>query len=216
MTLTDYPPFSLLGARSQALLRQCSLQRHEVSPAPLLGKGQNISGAYVVLSGCLRVYTLTPAGHEATQYFIRPGETCVFALNSLFNDVRYPAWVAVEEAAEIAFIPGPVFRSLFALEPVMQDLTVRTLSVLVFRLMAMLEEMHACTLGQRLANLLLLHAGADGRVSMTQQVMANHLGSSREVVARLIGALVACGAVSSHRGYVCVRQAALLAARSGM
>ena len=34
-------------------------------------KGQKVSGAYFVLDGELRVFTLTPAGREATLYLIR-------------------------------------------------------------------------------------------------------------------------------------------------
>src|SRR6476661_243780 len=61
--------------------------------APILVKGQRVSGAYVVISGQLRVFTLSPDGHEATLYLINPEETCVLALNCIFNDLLYPAWV---------------------------------------------------------------------------------------------------------------------------
>ena len=31
--------------------------------------------------------------NEATLYVINPHETCVLALNCIFNDLLYPAWV---------------------------------------------------------------------------------------------------------------------------
>ena len=88
----------------------------------------------------------------------------------------------------------------------------RALSSLVFRLMTELEEVHSYRLDQRLANLLLVHASAEGELRMTQQQIAQHLGTTREVVARLIGQFVARGQVSSGRGLIRVLQAESLAA----
>ena len=122
------------------------------------------------------------------------------ALNSLFNDLLYPAWVQAVDTTTLALIPGPTYRQLFAEEAVIRDLTVRTLSTLVFRLMAELEVVHACKLNQRLANLILGHATASGELAMTQQQMAGHLGTTREVVARLLRDLVAAGLVKTRRG----------------
>ena len=141
-------------------------------------------------------------------YLIDAGETCVFALNSLFNDLLYPAWVQAVAETTLAFLPGPLFRTLFAEEPVIHDLTVRTLSTLVFRLMAELEEVHSFKLNQRLANLLLTHASSDGVLRMTQQQMAFHLGTTREVVARLLREFVALDLVETRRGGLAIRDVA--------
>lgn len=211
--LENLGPFCHLGDDSLQLLRRGVVTRECAPPAPILHKGTRVSGAYFVVRGRLRVYSLAPDGTEATLYFIDPGETCVFALNSLFNDLRYPAWVQAEEPTTVALIPGPVFRQLFAREPSIQDVTVRALSTLVFRLMAELDEIHAYKLDQRLANLLLVRASADGELAMTQQQMAAHLGTTREVVARLMGEFVAMQAVATRRGRTQILDAAALAGR---
>jgi CRP/FNR family transcriptional regulator len=208
MKLEDFSPFSSLTATGKSRLREGVVSRHAVSEAPLLFKGQQISGAYFVLEGRLRVYSLAPNGTEATMYLIDAGETCVFALNSLFNDLLYPAWVQAVSETALAFLPGPLFRALFAEEPVIRDLTVRTLSTLVFRLMAELEEVHSFKLNQRLANLLLTHASSAGTLAMTQQQMAFHLGTTREVVARLLGEFVALDYVETRRGVSLIRDVA--------
>jgi len=210
--LETFNPFAQLSEAGKKLLRGGLVSHHCASASPLLFKGQRVSGAYFVLQGQLRVFSLAPNGTEATLYRIAPGETCVFALNSLFNDLLYPAWVQAVEETTIALIPGPVFHTLFATEPVIRDLTVRSLSTLVFRLMAELEEVHSYKLNQRLANLLLVHASASGELRMTQQQMASHLGTSREVVARLLSELVAAGHVETGRGSTLIRDATGLAA----
>jgi len=66
--------------------------------------------------------------------------------------------------------------------------------------MGQLEAVHACTHRQRLANLLLTHASATGELRMTQQQMGFHLGTSREVVARLLSEWVNGGLIRTGRG----------------
>jgi len=209
--LENFKPFCALSDQGKILLRQGLVSRDCAPAAPILHKGQRISGAYFVTRGRLRVFSLAPNGNEATLYFINPGETCVFALNSLFNDLLYPAWVEAVDDTTVALIPGPLFRTLFAREAAVQDLTVRTLSTLVFRLMAELEEIHAYKLNQRLANLLLVHASTAGELHMTQQQMARHLGTTREVVARLMREFVAAGQVETRRRRTLICDAAGLA-----
>ncbi len=188
------PGLQLLHAGVQRL----HLPRHTQA----LYKGQAISGAYFVLSGRLRVFSLSPEGSEASLYFIDPGETCIFALNSLFNDLSYPAWVEAESDTTLALVPGPLFRRLFQQEPGIQDMTVRALSTLVFRLMRELEDVHAYKLEQRLANLLLLRANTQGEIAMTQEQIAHHLGSTREVIARLLRGMVAARLLQTRRGRI--------------
>lgn len=198
--LEDFSPFCHLSEAGRKLLGAGLISRHCPSATPLLFKGQRASGAYFVLEGRLRVFSMAANGTEATLYFINPGETCVFALNSLFNDLLYPAWVQAVEESSVALIPGDMFRRLFAEEPVIRDLTVKTLSTLVFRLMAELEEVHSFKLNQRLANLILVHGSAAGELRMTQQQMAGHLGTTREVVARLIREFASAGLIETGRG----------------
>jgi CRP/FNR family transcriptional regulator, anaerobic regulatory protein len=176
----------------------------------VIHKGQPVSGAYLVTQGRLRVFTYTPQGSEATLYFIRPGETCVLALNCLFNDLRYPAWVEADRDTRVDVIPGGLYRQLFERESSVQNLTVKALSGLVFRLMDELEQVHACNLDQRLANFILSNATEEGVLHATQQELGAHLGTTREVIARLIQGFVANGAVSTRRGAVIVTDAAWL------
>ncbi|MCB1626565.1 MAG: Crp/Fnr family transcriptional regulator [Xanthomonadales bacterium] len=198
--LTRLEAFARVDPASRQLLEQGLVCQHLNRAAAVLHKGQPVSGAYIVLDGRLRVFTITPGGTEATIYFVNPGDTCVLALNCLFNDLLYPAWVQAEEATRIVRIPGAVYRQLHEREADIRNLTVQTLSTLVWRLMSELEQLHACTHRQRLANFILQHASSDGELRMTQQVLARHLGTTREVVARLVQEFVGAGLLRTGRG----------------
>ncbi len=210
--LQDFAPFQNLSASSLALLRRGLQYSHSAKATTLLRKGQKVSGAYIVLSGQLRVFTLTPNGNEATLYLINPGETCVLALNCIFNDLLYPAWVEAGPATKVAIIPGALYRDLFESEPAIRGITVQALSTIVFRLMTELEGIHAFKLEQRLANFLLLHAATDGTVRMTQQEIASHLGTTREVIARPLRQLVAGKYIETKRKQIIIKSPARLVA----
>jgi CRP/FNR family transcriptional regulator len=210
-SIHDVDAFHELSDASRRLLTGGLRYLDRGKGAPILTKGQRVSGAFVVMSGQLRVFTLTPEGQEATLYTIDPHETCVLALNCIFNDLRYPAWVEAGSATRLAMIPGSVFRSLFDAEPAIRNMTVQAFSTVVFRLMMELEVVHSYRLDRRLANFLLLHASTDGMVRMTQQEIASHLGTTREVVARALGQLAAAGRIRTGRRQIAISDPVRLA-----
>lgn len=203
-SITDIKPFQNLTQQSREMLSRGLRYAHFNKAAPVLQRGQRVSGAYVVVSGQLRVFTLSPDGTEATLYLINPGETCVLALNCLFNDLLYPAWVEAGTVTKVAVIPGAEFRTLFECEPGIRNMTVQAFSTIVFRLMSELEEIHSSKLDRRLTRFLLLHASADGRVQMTQQEIASHLGTTREVIARILGQLASAGHIRTSRNLIVI------------
>ncbi len=158
----------------------------------------------MVTKGCLRVFTYTPNGNESTFYLLNSGETCVFSINCLFNKLLYPAWVVAEEDTEVYVIKGQTFKQLFTKEPVVQDMTIAALSSAVFKLMIEVEQLQGWTLSQRLINLLLTQANDENQVKMTQQEIAGRLGTTREVVARILGEMSAAGWIKTGRGKVSV------------
>jgi CRP/FNR family transcriptional regulator len=178
--------------------------------ANVLSRGDRVAGAYLVVTGRLRVYTLSAEGREATLYTIDPGETCVLALNCLFSDLRYPAWVDASAGTRVAIVDGPAYRSLFEHDAAVRDMTVRAFSTVVFRLMSALEDVHTHALDRRLATFLVVRASSSGEVRMTQQAIADHLGTTREVVARLLARFSQLRFVSRQRGAILVHNPARL------
>jgi CRP/FNR family transcriptional regulator len=200
--LESFEPFASLGESGRALLAQGQTHRFTRAAQTIVHKGQPVSGAYVVLEGRLRVFTISPNGVEATLYILSPGETCVLALNCVFNDLLYPAWVQAEQPSQVCVIPGAVYRRLFEIEGAVRDFTVRNLATLVYRLMSELEQVHGSHHRQRLIHFILHHASSDGVLRMTQQQVAGHIGTTREVVARLMQELVTARLVRTARGEI--------------
>jgi CRP/FNR family transcriptional regulator len=117
-------------------------------------------------------------------------------LNSLFTDIPYPAWAAAEEqGAEVLSVSGPVFRALFAEDQAVQRFLFEQLSGRVFSLLQFLEETMRLPQEERLVLLLMERADEAGVIRMSQETLARHLGTVREVVSRLLRNLASQGMI---------------------
>jgi len=202
INIDSVPVFSGLSDAGKKLFKRDMILKKVGKSIQVLQKGSEIAGAYVVINGRLRVYSIAPSGAEATLYWIDSGETCVIALNCLFQNLEYPAWVETEEATEVAVIHGDTYRNLFKTEQSVQDLTVEALSTSVFRLMSELEQLHFFKLEHRLASFLLTRASDDGLLKMTHQDIAYHLGTAREVISRTITSFAQENIIETSRGAI--------------
>lgn len=173
--------------------------------------GDEVAGAYFVLAGALRVYFVNSEGREGTLYWVDVGQSCILALNCTFSRLAYPAWVESEGACEVMLIPGDIYRELFAVEEAMQTFTFEALSTRLFEMMALLEETASRGLETRLAAFLLRRAGIAGALELTQEQIANHVSTSREVVSRILRAFARAGWIEARQGYVRILDAPALA-----
>jgi len=174
----------------------------------LVRQGDMLSSVFLLLDGVLRVYTVTADGKEATLYLLRRGEVCLLSLNAAFSNGRYPAWVSVETpTARIALLPGPAIRALFAQEPAIQTLVLTSLTVMIRDLMTHLDEALTRRLSERVLRYLYRNCDAAGRLVITHQALANHLGVAREAVSREILALKRQKMIVSGRGFLAITPA---------
>lgn len=186
-----------MAADAKRVLRDGAVLKAVAPGGDILQPGDAVGGVYLVRAGSIRVYYLDANGREGTLYWIEPGQSCILALNSLFTDIPYPAWAAAEDGgAEVLTIPGTVFRDLFARDPAVQRFLFEQLSDRVFSLLKLLEQSMRLPQQDRLLRLLIAQADDNGVVHLTQEQLAHHLGTIREVVSRLLRDLANQGLVS--------------------
>jgi len=201
--LEKYPFLAQLSMPSRDALRARMLTREVPPRTHLIQRGQEVGGVYLVGAGALRVYYIDASGREGTLYWVEPGESCVLAVNAVFSRLAYPAWVDSDaDATRFAVIPGDVYRELHAREEAVRDFTFSSLSGRVLELMQLVEQTATFSQEQRLAALLLRRADDAANVALTQEVLARHLGTAREVVSRVLRGLAARGLVRTSRGAV--------------
>lgn len=194
--LSRFPFLAELSAGGAS--RLLAATRHVTLPpqTKVIEQGDEVSGVYLVEAGSLRVYYISSEGREGTLYWIDAGQSCILALNCLFSRLTYPAWVETDQVeTRVAIVSGDAYRELYLVEPALQRFTFETLTTRLFELMTLIEETSSLGLEQRAAALLLRRSG-DGQVlETTHELLAHHLGSSREVVSRVLRNIARSGVI---------------------
>lgn len=184
--------------------------------APLLHPGDAVSGAYFVVSGSIRVHYLDSDGREGTLYRIEPGQSCILALNCLFSEMRYPAFAeAGESGVSFVLLEGAAAGVLVADDPAFMRAMFEQVSARLYGLLHTLEQAIRLPLESRLIHLLLDLADEQGEIRLPQQRIASHLGTSREVVSRIVRSLVASGLIASAYGQLRIADTKALEERAG-
>jgi CRP/FNR family transcriptional regulator, anaerobic regulatory protein len=181
---------------------EAELLSHRVNRRNLLiQQGDLVGGVYLVEEGSLRVYTMNGQGRETTLYVVEPGESCILAMNCVFSDIRYPAWVeSGPQGARFAVVPSQVYRQMHEIEPCVQRFTFDVLSARIFDLMSTLACVATLPMDQRLADFILRKSGNDHRLRMRHEEIASHMGTAREVVSRALRSLESAGLIQVTRG----------------
>jgi CRP/FNR family transcriptional regulator len=168
----------------------------------LLSRGDRADGAYLVLAGQLDVYVIRADGRETTLYRVRGAETCLFALNSVFSGVVYPAWVRVITEATILLIPGQLVRELHEGEKPFRNWAFGVQSRRIFDLVSAFEEVQTLPLAERLCSYLVRAANGRNEVRETHEQIASYLGTAREVVSRHLHRLAGKGLITQSRSCI--------------
>lgn len=179
-----------------------SIRVHTFAPRTiLLQPGDAVSGVYFVSEGAIRIYYIDAEGREGTLYRIEPGESCVLALNSLFSAMPYPAWAeAGDEGVSCSVLEGTAARHILAEDETFMNVLFEQISTRLYTLLQDLERAIRLPLEKRLAGLLLDLADETGKVALPHERLANHLGTSREVVSRIMRSLASAGMLRSGYG----------------
>jgi CRP/FNR family transcriptional regulator len=158
-------------------------------------------GAYVMrLAGQSRVYKMSASGREILLYRVAAGETCVITTTCLLGNSNYPASTIVEEPIRDVIIPSAAFNQLMIDSKVFRTFVMTNYGALISDLIVLLDEVAFHSLDARLAKLLL--DANSVTISRTHQLMADELGTAREVVSRQLKRFEQKGWVKLGRGHV--------------
>jgi len=189
MTKNDFiKSFSQLRSAPGGLVEQLlSVGRQQVVPAgkQIYAEGDACQAIAFVLSGEIRVYKIGETGREITLYEIGPGETCILNASCILSGSTYPANAVAASEVKVLLVPASDFRRLVLEHEGMRDFVFSLLSKRLATVMELVEEVAFGRMDQRLMDYLIERSG-DNVLEATHQKIANDLGTSREVVSRLL------------------------------
>jgi len=174
-------------------------------------EGQQCSQLAMVLDGVGRVFKLSSSGREVTLYRIYSGESCVLTASCIMNHGMFPAMAVTETSVRAIVIPQGSVRQWFCGEPQWQQFIFGLLSHRLASIISVVEEVAFKRIDVRLAQQF-SRAIARGEpiILKTHAELAADVGSSREVVSRILRDLAHRGLIQSSRGHIEVLDAAAL------
>jgi CRP/FNR family transcriptional regulator len=158
----------------------------------------------LVLSGTGRVYKLGENGREITLYRVHPGESCVVTTSCILSGRAFPAFAVCESAVEAVVVRATEVGRWMATSEPWREYVFGLIASRLQDVFGVLDAVLFQRLDQRLITSLLgLRETASGRdIHMTHQALAAELGSSREVISRVLKGLESQGLLRTTRGLI--------------
>ena len=179
-------------------------------------EGDRVDGIALLISGVVRVYKIGETGRQITLYRFGNGQSCILTANAILSQKTFPAVATVEKDAEAVMIPADVFRKWVSKYDVWREFVFELLSQRLSSVMEIIDEVAFRRMDSRLAALLLTRSQNQNPLQMTHQEIAAELGSSREVISRLLEDFSEQGFVNAGRGEVEVLDAESLRTRTAL
>jgi len=179
-------------------------------------EGDHVESIALLISGVVRVYKVGETGREITLYRFGNGSSCILTANAILSHKTFPAVATVEQDAEAVMIPADTFREWVKHHDVWREFVFDLLSQRLSTVMAIIDEVAFRRMDRRVASLLMERAKIQNPLRITHQEIAAELGSSREVISRLLEDFVSEGSIRAGRGTVEILDFELLESRSVM
>jgi CRP/FNR family transcriptional regulator, anaerobic regulatory protein len=154
----------------------------------ILNEESFIRSIPIVLKGSLKVLRTDPDGREILLYYIKPGESCIMSfLGGLHHEVSKVKAIA-EEDTEILMIPVEKAGEWLKEHPEWTDFMFKLYHRRFEELLELVNLVAFQKLDQRLERLILQKSNLyqNKELNITHQQLADELGTTREVVSRIL------------------------------
>lgn len=167
---------------------------------------QDCLGLILVKTGHLRAYILSETGKEITIYRLFERDICIFSAACMLKNITFDIYIEAECESRVLLIPTAVYNELNESALAVSSFTNQLISSRFSDVMWIMEQVLFTSFDRRLANFLLEQSAVDGSdtLHITQEAIANHLGSAREVVTRMLKYFQSEGMVTLFRGGVTI------------
>lgn len=213
----NFPFIAALPSRLRDALRVQSIRKTLENRQVLVPGGAECAYLPFVLEGVLRIYKVSEAGKEVTLYRIEQGGSCILSATCILNGGSFPAVAEAEGHTQILLLPASLLSRLVeedsACRRFMFDQYARRLDAVL----TLVEEVTFHHMDMRIAAFLLRNAtGSGAEVSITHGEIAAELGTSREVVTRILADFESDKVIFTSRGKVIILNPAALKERMGV
>lgn len=204
----NYIPFWDKLTDKQKILLSDSIKVKAFLKGDMLHDGSNrCDGFIVVTSGQLRAFTVSEEGKELTMYRLFPHDMCLFSASCIMNNIEFDVMVQGEENGKLIIIPSDVYKELMEQSIHVANYTNQLMASRFSDVMWLIDQIINKKMDQRIGALIYeeFKLNDSKKVQMTHEELANHLGTAREVVTRILKVLQQDGIIVLSRGTIEVK-----------
>lgn len=198
-----FPIWNKLTPAQQERIRG-GLVKRSVSKGTVIHDGSVCTGLLLIKSGQLRAYILSEEGREITVYRLFDMDMCLFSASCILRSIQFDITIEAEKDTELWIIAPHVYQSVMAESAAVANYTNELMATRFSDVMWLMEQILWKSLDKRVAAFLLEERSIEGtdKLKITHEYIANHLGSHREVITRMLRYFQNEGMVRLSRGSV--------------
>lgn len=161
----------------------------DVKKGTVLHRGdEDCDGLYIVRTGQLRAYIISDQGKELTLYRLFEMDICLFSASCILSNIQFEIIVEAEKDTSILIIPVRVYQKLMETNNAVANYTNHLMASRFTDVMWLIDQVLFKSMATRLASFLLYESNIEESddLNITHEKIANHIGTAREVVTRML------------------------------
>ena len=199
-----FPVWDKLTSEQQNTLSRSALRRSVKAGSLIYGGEKECLGLLLVSSGRLRAYIFSEDGREITLYRLVERDICLFSASCMINSIQFAISIEAEKDTEFWLIPPDMYKKVMEDSAPLSNYTNQVMADRFSEVMWLMEQIMWKSVDRRLAGFLLEESTLEeSRMLMiTHEKIANHMGTAREVVTRMLKYFQNEGLVALSRGKI--------------
>ena len=206
------PIWKQLTKEDQRALEEAAVFRSVPKGTIVHNGSADCIGVLVIKSGQLRSYIVSDEGKEVTLYRLLERDICLFSAACMMSSIRFEVTIETEKDSEIWLIQQEAYHEVMQRSAPLANYTCQLLASRFSEVMWLMDQILFKRFDARLATFLIEESAIEGSdtLEITHERIANHMGTAREVVTRMLKYFHEEGMVSLTRGGVTLHDRAKL------
>ena len=199
-----FPIWDKLNKAEQDRITDSLITRKVTKGTVIHNGSMECTGLLLIKTGQLRAYILSDEGREITIYRLFDRDMCLFSASCIMRSIQFDITIEAEKDTELWIIPAELYQSIMKESASVANYTNELMATRFSDVMWLIEQIMWKSLDKRLAAFLLEEISIEGteKLKITHETIANHLGSHREVMTRMLKYFQNEGMVKLSRGMI--------------
>jgi CRP/FNR family transcriptional regulator len=210
--LRQCPLFTGLKEEDLKKIRAIATPKQVEKREVIFSDGEEAKGFYVILSGKVKLYKISPEGKEQILHVVSAPDA--FAEAALFlEEGSYPAFAEALSDCQLLFFPKRDFTQLIEKNPQLSINMIVTLSHYLRRFASLIEELSLKEVSSRIAKYLIdlsLKLSKEGKnpkeveLDLSKTQLASKLGTISETLSRTLAKMKAKGIIDVRKNRILI------------